>query len=109
MNYDKDNLIFITGQAQLSENDAISSVYSIFSLALIIDTETDIIKDVECTSAMKLTSKFIHDILIGRNITIDINNIIKDVKKRFHGLSKKALIASLMDVNNRYNNQIKKI
>lgn len=109
MDYNKENLIYITGQAQLSENDAISSVYSIFSLALIIDIETDIIKDVECTSAMKLTSKFISDIIIGKNIETDIEYIIGDVKKRFHGLSKKALIASLMDVSNRYNNQIKGI
>ena len=51
--------IFLTGQAKPSKDDAISTVYQVFSLCMIIDTKTDKILDVSCTATLDMTREFI--------------------------------------------------
>jgi len=96
------NMIFITGQARPIKEDVINNVYQVLSLGLVIDKETNIIVDVDCTTVMDLTKNFIREILIGRNFIMDINDIEHEIRERFFGLIQKPLIVSLKDANNRY-------
>jgi len=96
------NMIFITGQARPLKDDVINNVYQVLSLSLIIDRETNIIVDADCTTVMSLTSNFIKEIIIGRNIITDINDIEHEIRERFFGLIQKPLIVSLKDAYNRY-------
>lgn len=96
------NMIFITGQARPIKDDVINNVYQVLSFGLVIDRNTDIIVDVDCTTVMDLTKNFIREILVGRNFVTDINYIELEIKERFFGLIQKPLIVSLKDANNRY-------
>lgn len=96
------NMIFITGQARPIKDDVINNVYQVLSFGLVIDRNTDIIVDVDCTTVMDLTKNFIRDLLVGRNFVAEINDIEHDIRERFFGLIQKPLIVSLKDANNRY-------
>ena len=54
MNY-LENTVFVTGQSKPSKDDVISSSYSVFSLCVIIDKETDRIVDIACNTIMDET------------------------------------------------------
>lgn len=97
-----DTTIFITGQAKPSKEDAISTVYQIFSLSLFIDTENDCIVNLACTTAMEETEEFIRMLIVGKNILTEMDDILDVLRKRFFALVQKTLIAALKDVQNRY-------
>jgi len=49
-----------------------------------------------------VTSDFIKSIMIGYNLMNDEENIIDEIRDRFHGIAQKAVIAALKDARNRY-------
>jgi len=97
-----DSVIFLTGQAKPGKEDAISTVFSVFSLCLFIDTKTDTIVNLSCTTAMEETEDFLRMLLVGRNIVADLETMIDVLKKRFFALVQKTLIVALKDAQNRY-------
>lgn len=94
--------VFVTGQAKPSKEDAIAAVYQVFSLTLIIDTKTDCIVDLSCTSTLEETKDFVRSLLCGKNIITEIEEMIIEIKTRFFALIQKALIVALKDARNRY-------
>ncbi|CVK18393.1 MULTISPECIES: DUF3870 domain-containing protein [Sporomusa] len=96
------NTIFITGQAKPSKEDAISTVYNVFFLSFIVDTETDLIVDVTCNTVRTMTQDFIRSLLIGQNLATGIDGMVRDIQQRFFGLVQKTLIVALKDAHNRY-------
>ncbi|SCM82425.1 conserved hypothetical protein [uncultured Sporomusa sp.] len=96
------NTIFITGQAKPSKEDAISTVYNVFFLSFIVDTETDLIVDVTCNTVRTMTQDFIRSLLIGQNLANGIDGMVRDIQQRFFGLVQKTLIVALKDAHNRY-------
>lgn len=97
-----ENTVFITGQSKPSKDDVISSTYSVFSLCVIIDRETDRIVDIACNTIMDETEDFIRDMLCSRNIVKELDIMIDTIQSRFFALIQKALIAALKDAQNRY-------
>ena len=97
-----DSTIFLTGTAKPGKEDAINTVYSVFSLCLFIDTKTDCIVNVACTTVMDETEDFIRMLLLGRNIVAEMDATVDTIKKRFFALVQKTLIAALKDAQNRY-------
>lgn len=97
-----DSVIFLTGQAKPGKEDAISAVYSVFSLCLFVDTKTDCIVNLICTTAMPETQEFVQQLLIGRNLVNEMDVMIGILKKRFHALVQKTMIVALKDAQNRY-------
>lgn len=97
-----DSTLFITGQAKPSSEDAINSLYHIFSLSLIVDKNTDIIVDLACNTIMDETEDFIRILLCGKNIVTGLDCMIETIKTRFYALIQKTLIVALKDAQNRY-------
>lgn len=97
-----DSSVFVTGQAKPSKEDAISSVYQIFSLSLVVDKHTDTIIQVACTTAMMETRDFISSLLCGKNLITDMDLMLDSIKTRFFALVQKTLIVALKDAQNRY-------
>ena len=95
-------MVFVTGQAKLGKEDAISSVYQVYSLSLVIDAQTDIIHDLTCTCAFEMTNNFLRAMICGKNFITDKDHIISDVKKRFLAIPQKTFMAAFKDAHNRY-------
>ena len=94
--------VLVTGHAKPVKEDAISAVYHIFSISLVIDTKDDCIVDFACTTVMKCTESFLASLLIGKNIITDINWMQQQIKTRFFSLVQKTFIVALRDAQNRY-------
>jgi len=101
MEYDR-GTVFVTGLAKPANEDPISVLYHVFFLSLIVDKETDTIVDATCNSARKMTEDFIREMLVGRNLSEDIDSIVQEIHQRFFGLVQKTLIVALKDARNRY-------
>ncbi len=99
--------VFVTGVAQIGKTDAINAMYGTFSLSLIIDTHSDNIISLSCNMVMAETIEFVRQLLIGKNIITDMDEMVETIQKRFLALSQKALIVALRDAQNRYQMSMK--
>ena len=96
------NTVFILGTSKLSKSDPILSTYDIFFIGLIIDLETNIIIDSTSNTVKEKTSDFINSIVAGYDIINNIDELELEVKRRYHGMVQKAIIAAVKDARNKY-------
>ncbi len=101
MEYSK-STVFVTGVAKPAKDDPVSSVYDVFFVSLVVDRNNNLIVNVACNTASHMTEDFIRSLLIGKNMTTEVEAMVQDIRSRFFGLLQKALIVSLKDAHNRY-------
>lgn len=94
--------VLVTGHAKPVKDDAISAVYTVLSISIIIETKDDSIIDFSCTTVMKNTENFLYSLFIGKNIISDMDWMLKQIKTRFFSIAQKPLMVALQDANNRY-------
>ncbi|WP_338778514.1 DUF3870 domain-containing protein [Metabacillus sp. FJAT-52054] len=95
--------VFIIGDAQVSQNNPISKVFSQFFLGVVVDTSNGRIVDAECSATIDLTVRFVRSIFVGR--LIEDEEIITSIQKRYFGSSQKALIVAFRDAQRKYKQQ----
>lgn len=100
--YYPDDSVFVTGVAKVSKDDAINAMYGTFSLSLVINIHTNKIFSSSCNMVMQETKDFISHLLVGKNIVTDVDLMSDILRKRFLGLSQKAVIVALRDAQNHY-------
>jgi hypothetical protein len=101
--FDKDTL-YILGTARVSGQDPIKMRDETFFIGLVVKEDTGEIIDATCNMVRELTTDFIRSIVVGYKLVDDLEGMIQEVDRRFHGLAKRAVIASLRDAKNRYQN-----
>jgi len=97
----ENDTVYIIGESRTNMDNAITVIYNSFYLAFEINVKTDEIIDTGCTHTMNLTDKFIKSLFTGKNIN-DCDKIEKEVKRRYHGTSQKAVIVSYKDALKKY-------
>lgn len=105
MLYDK-STIYVTGTAKIGKTDPIASLYELFFVGLIIDRHTHKIVDFTCNMVRDITNDFIRSIVLGSDIVNNEEELISEIKDRFHGLAQKTVCASIKDARNKYLNII---
>lgn len=96
----EETTIYIIGDAKSPQNNPIMEMYKAFFIGLVVDKETAIIVDVECSATLGLTNDFIRSLLIGKNV---LNaSIIDSINRRYFGSSQKALGVALKDAQKKY-------
>ena len=99
----KENTVYIVGNSKTNLENAITDIYKSFYIGFVVDTEDDKIIDLSCSSTIRTTEEFIQSLFIGEKM--DIYNIIleKNIKKRYHGSSQRAIIVAYKDALKKYN------
>jgi len=99
----KENTVYIVGNSKTNSENAITDIYKSFYIGFVVDTENDKIIDLSCSSTIRTTEEFIQSLFIGEKM--DIYNIIleKNIKKRYHGSSQRAIIVAYKDALKKYN------
>lgn len=82
-------------------DNAITVIYNSFYVAFEVDVETDEIIELGCTHTIDITENFIRKLFIGKNF-LDTDYIEREIKKRYHGTSQKAVIVSYKDALKKY-------
>lgn len=93
--------VYIIGESRTNMDNAITVIYNSFYIAFEIDTQTDEIIDMGCTHTIEITENFIKKMFIGRNI-FEYDKLEKEIRKRYHGTSQKAVIVSYKDAIKKY-------
>ncbi|MBN2898974.1 MAG: DUF3870 domain-containing protein [Clostridia bacterium] len=96
--------VYIVGTAKVSKNDPIASDYDIFFVGLIVDRQDHKIVNSTCNMVRDITNDFIRSILIGYDIVNESEELIEEVKDRFHGMAQKSVCAAVKDARNKYLN-----
>ena len=96
------NKIVIAGSARLPENTTAKHVFGYLTIELGIDPRNAMIVDVSCTLLPSLGKKMLRNALLGSKIEEGIRDAVRQLEERFSGATKKAMIAALEDVYERY-------
>ena len=90
-----ENTVYICESAQTSVQNPIANRYRLLILGVVVERGTGIIVDAEINSICGLTTRFVQDLLVGYSLSGDLNDIIESFEMRYHGASRKGLIACL--------------
>jgi uncharacterized membrane-anchored protein len=95
------NEVFVTGYAKLPQGITAKELYSIIAVGLLVDEDTGIINDADCSLVTSVARNFVKRLLIGRNIE-DLEEIEELFNQKYHGSARKALISAIRTCNEKY-------
>lgn len=97
------NEIFITGYAKLPQGITATELYTVIAVGMLIDYDTGIIEDVDCTLATEMAKKFVKHLVVGKSI-YDLDTLETIFNEKYHGSAKKALLSAMRIINEKYVN-----
>lgn len=99
--YDKDT-VYIIGHGKTNKDNAITEMFKIFFIGFVIDTKSDEVVDLSCSATIPTTSKFIASLFLGKRFDRYYEEIEMEIKRRYFGSSKKAIIIAYKDALKKY-------
>lgn len=99
--YSKDT-VYIVGHGKTSADNAITNNFKIFFIGFVVDTATDEIVDLECSATISITSRFVHDLFVGKSFGEIDPEMEHEIARRYYGTSQKAIIAAYKDAVKKY-------
>ncbi|MCQ4635511.1 DUF3870 domain-containing protein [Anaerovorax odorimutans] len=98
----KDSTVYIVGHGKTSSDNAITSNFKIFFIGFVIDTQTDLVADLECSATIDITNRFVHDLFLGKSFSQYDPEVEKELARRYFGSSQKAIITAYKDAIKKY-------
>lgn len=95
------NEILITGYAKLPQGITAKELYSVIAVGLIVEKNSGVIIDSDCSLATVLAKDFVKKILVSTNIN-DVESIEKKFKKYYYGSARKAIISAVKTCAEKY-------
>lgn len=100
--YPKNSVYFIS-YAKLPGGISAGKLHEVVGIGLVINYETGEIIDISCTLITEEAKYFLHSIIAGFNVHNDnIDDLVKDILFRFHGMSQKAITVAVKGAYERY-------
>lgn len=97
------NDLFITGYAKLPQGITATELYTVIAVGMIVDYDTGIIYDVDCTLATEMAKNYVKQLVNGRSI-YDLDGLEAAFNEKYHGSAKKALLSAIRIINEKYIN-----
>jgi hypothetical protein len=97
--------ILVTGYARLPQGIAAEELYSVITVGLVLDFRTGQIIEADCSLVTDTARRFVRNMMVGHNIN-DIDGIVTQIRMRYFGSAKKALISALKMCQEKYHNAI---
>jgi hypothetical protein len=96
------NKIFVTGYAKLPQGITASELYTVICIGLLVDKETGIVEDAECSLVTSLAKRVFKTLVVDKDIR-DIESIEEEFVKTYYGSAKKALISAMRTCHEKFN------
>lgn len=93
--------VFVTGYAKLPKGITATELYKVIAVGLIVDKETGVIVDADCSLVTRVAREFFKELVLGKNLN-DYGEIQSLFMKKYFGSAKKALISALKTCHERY-------
>ena len=94
--------VYVVGHGRTSCDNSITSNFKIFFIGFVIDTATDVVVDLECSATISITNRFVRELFIDRSFGSYNPEIEKEITRRYHGTSQKAIITAYKDAVKKY-------
>lgn len=95
------NRIFLTGYAKLPKGITATELYHVIAVGLIVDKETGIIIDADCSLVTRVAREFFKELVVGKNLN-DCQELQVIFKEKYYGSAKKALLSALKTCNEKF-------
>lgn len=96
------NEVFVTGYAKLPQGITASELYTVICVGLLVDKETGIILDAECSLVTSLARRIFKELVVNHNLK-DIEEIEAGFIKHYYGSAKKALVSAMRTCHEKFN------
>ncbi len=96
------NEVFVTGYAKLPQGITASELYTVICVGLLVDKETGIILDAECSLVTNLAKSVFKSLVVDHDLN-DIEMIEAGFVKHYYGSAKKALISAMRTCHEKLN------
>lgn len=93
--------IYLTGEAKAPSNNPITAQWGLFFIGLVVDTESHVIQEADCSAMLGLTVTFVRELLVGRSLLED-DALVDAIIDRYHGSSQRALVAAVRSAAVKY-------
>jgi len=92
---DEGQKVFLTGYARLPSGIVASELSKVVGISLVVNRDTGIVLDADCTLVTRVAREFVRTLLVGRSLRDDAAELEREIIARYHGNAQKALVAAL--------------
>lgn len=101
------DLVLFSGYARLPSNTTAQKIYEELALVAVIDMNTGVVHNVECTMVTGLAKEFVGNLIIGYDMNRGIEPLLKLLERKYQGHLKKALASSIKMIGTQYAELVK--
>lgn len=101
------DLCLFSGYARLPSNTTAQKIYEELALVVVIDMNTGVVHNAECTMVTGLAKEFVSNLIIGYDMNQGIEPLVKEMEHRYQGHLKKALASSVRMIGAQYAEMLK--
>ena len=91
------DLVLFSGYARMPSNTTAQRIYEELALVALIDMDTGVVHNVECTMVTGLAKEFVSNLIIGYDM-----KLVARMERQYQGHLKKALISAIKMVGTQY-------
>lgn len=95
-------MVLFSGYAKLPVGITAAEVYRVIGLVIVVDVETGIIVEADCTLATKLAREYISQLIVGYNLSNGIEGIQSILDRKYQGSAKKAISTAVRIIYDKY-------
>lgn len=94
--------VFFSGYAKLPVGITAAEVYKVIGLVVVVDIETGIISEADCTLATKLARNYISQLMLGYNLSDGPEGFQSILEHKYQGSAKKAIATAFRIIYDKY-------
>ncbi len=96
------DLALFSGYAKIPTNTTAQKIFDELALVALIDMETGVIHNAECTMVTGIAKDFVSTLLVGYCMGNGIEPLVARIEHKYHGHLKKALVTAVKMIGNEY-------
>ena len=96
------DLVLFSGYARLPSNTTAQKLYEELVLVAVIDMNTGVVHNVECTMVTGLAKEFVGNLIIGYDMNKGVEELLATLEYKYQGHLKKALASSIKAIGTQY-------
>jgi len=93
--------ILLTGYAMLPKGITATKLYGVVGVAVLVEKETSVILDFECSLATNLAKEYVKKLVIGCRLK-EYEKIEEKILTHYHGAAQKAIVTAIKSCSSQY-------
>ena len=94
--------VLISAYARLPANTTAEEVYKVLALAVLVDLDTGIITEADCSMVTELARRHVARLMTGYDLNQGIGVLVERFEHGYHGAAKRALETALKSIEKKY-------